>query len=502
MQKILESDYNPFPRQIAFHTDPHKFILFGGARGPGKSRALLEEAIRVCVAIPDGKGGSIPIKDGKDIQVIILRTSLIDLEDSIISKFRQSPWLTEGVAKFNEQKHLAVFPNGSTLRFGYASNMKDLNQYLGAGYSWIGIDEAGLMSSYKMWVALMGSLRTLHPGITARMVCTANPGQIGHDWLKHLFVLKKPAPGMESHQYNPGDYSYIPANYLDGPFANDTDYIANLKAQPMAIRKAWINGSWDIKSGAYFDNWDLSMTCSLAQVGIADWWDKWISIDWGFKHAATVYWHCSDQDGNVFTYKELVAKNTVGSADLANQIVAYNGKDVIKAVYLSPDAWQKRDENAFPVEQQIGMVLSQAGLPYPSRATDDRVAGWVLMYQMLSDGSWKIVDRCQEAITALPSLVMNPDKLEDVQKQDTVADDAADGIRYGILSHCKGRKSRKPMNLVRQEHLASAKSPSHAYMLDLKFQEKQEQNRAILRAIGRIPDWKSKFKLGKRAHQL
>jgi phage terminase large subunit len=457
---------------------------------------LLEEAISVCTQIPDGKGGALPIPagQGQDIQTIILRTSLIDLEDSVISKFRQSPWLTEGIAKFNEQKKIATFPSGATLRFGYASNMKDLNQYLGAGYAFIGLDEAGLIPSYKMWIALLGSLRCLHKGITARMAATANPGQIGHDWLKHLFVLKKPAPGMESHQYKASDYSYIPANYLDGPFAQDYDYIANLKAQPSAIRKAWIEGSWDIKAGAYFDCWHLNMTCGLASIGIQDWWEKWISIDWGFKHAATVYWHCSDEKGNVFTYRELIAKGTTGSTDLAEQIVSANGEDKIKAVYLSPDAWQKRDVNAFPIEQQIGAVLSKAGLPYPTRATDDRVAGAVLMYQMLSDGSWKIVDRCQELITAIPSLVMNPDKLEDVQKQDTVADDSYDGARYGILSHCKGRKSRKPAEVQHKEQLAKGKNPQHTYMLDLQWQAQQEENRKKLFLIGRIPNWRSRFR--------
>ena len=36
--------YKPFPRQRAFHSSPAKYRLFGGAAGPGKSRAILEEA--------------------------------------------------------------------------------------------------------------------------------------------------------------------------------------------------------------------------------------------------------------------------------------------------------------------------------------------------------------------------------------------------------------------------------------------------------------------------
>ena len=41
---------------------------------------------------------------------------------------------------------------------------------------------------------------------------------------------------------------------------------------------------------------------------------------------------------------------------------------------------------------------------------------------------------CVETISAIPMLVHDPKKTEDVEKQDTVADDVADFLRYGIKS--------------------------------------------------------------------
>src|SRR5205823_13041625 len=41
---LLDS-YVPFPRQAEFHSSPKKYRLFGGAAGPGKTKALLWEAI-------------------------------------------------------------------------------------------------------------------------------------------------------------------------------------------------------------------------------------------------------------------------------------------------------------------------------------------------------------------------------------------------------------------------------------------------------------------------
>ena len=41
----VELGYDPFPKQQEFHASPAKYRLFGGAAGPGKSKALLMEAI-------------------------------------------------------------------------------------------------------------------------------------------------------------------------------------------------------------------------------------------------------------------------------------------------------------------------------------------------------------------------------------------------------------------------------------------------------------------------
>jgi hypothetical protein len=38
--------YEPFVRQLEFHESKAKYRLFGGAAGPGKTKALLYEAIR------------------------------------------------------------------------------------------------------------------------------------------------------------------------------------------------------------------------------------------------------------------------------------------------------------------------------------------------------------------------------------------------------------------------------------------------------------------------
>jgi hypothetical protein len=55
------------------------------------------------------------------------------------------------------------------------------------------------------------------------MAGATNPGNIGHAWVKSLWIDKKPASGMEhSDEYDPGDYDFIPARVTDNPiYASD-----------------------------------------------------------------------------------------------------------------------------------------------------------------------------------------------------------------------------------------------------------------------------------------
>ena len=48
----LDRFYKPFPQQELFRDSGAKYRLFGGAAGPGKTKALLMEAIRQADSVP------------------------------------------------------------------------------------------------------------------------------------------------------------------------------------------------------------------------------------------------------------------------------------------------------------------------------------------------------------------------------------------------------------------------------------------------------------------
>src|ERR1700733_11822030 len=128
--------YDPFPKQQQFHASPAKYRLFGGAAGPGKTKALLMEAIMQAHETPGA-------------HTLLLRRTFPELEQSLLLYFRRDiP--RELYSSFNESKHLVTWRNGSTTRFGYCQNEQDVYQYQGAEFLFIGIDELTLFT-LRQW---------------------------------------------------------------------------------------------------------------------------------------------------------------------------------------------------------------------------------------------------------------------------------------------------------------------------------------------------------------
>ena len=488
--KEIELGYAPFAKQQQFHASPAKYRLFGGAAGPGKTKALLIEAILQAHEHPGAN-------------TLLLRRTFPELEQSLLLYFRRDiPH--ELYKSFSESKHVVEWRNGSTTRFGYCQSESDVYQYQGAEFLFIGIDEL-TMFTLRQWQFLTSRNRCPVPGAFPCMAGATNPGNIGHAWVKSLWIDRQPAPGMENPDaYDPADYDFIPARVSDNPiYAADEHYLKTLRALPSHLRRAFLDGEWDVFAGQYFDRFDVTRHVVRAEeIDWKPWWPRWIAIDWGFEHPAAVYWYAvipgapltgappgekrfersaaafsaASSDGNpehaispiagdspstsagrsgatppqhqpdgsrVVTYREYVTHRTP-PRELASEIVARSllsgaalDHEKIDAIYLSPDAFARRtDEQS--IADQMGEVFAKSGLPRPVPADDDRVGGWMLMYQMLDACEWLLTDNCIELIRTIPNLIRDPARVEDVEKMD--GDDPADAARYGLKSRYAARR--------------------------------------------------------------
>ncbi len=278
--------YKAFPRQKEFHKSKKKYRLFGGAAGPGKSKALLWEAIQQAHLVR-----------GSD--TLLLRRTYPELEASLIAQFRRDV-PSSHYKSYNETKRVVTWYNGSTTRFGYCRNEGDVYQYQGAEFLFIGVDELTHFT-LKQWQFLTSRNRCAVPGSVCSMAGATNPGNIGHAWVKALWVDQVPPAGFDRPEmYDAGEYDFIRARLDDNPiYAQDKEYRRTLAALPEHLRRAFLEGDWNVFAGQYFDIFDLGRHTSRAEeLRLGAWWPRWISIDWGFQHPSAVYWHCAVPAGS------------------------------------------------------------------------------------------------------------------------------------------------------------------------------------------------------------
>jgi hypothetical protein len=435
--------YEPFARQREFHESLAKYRLFGGAAGPGKTKALLAEAMKQARQVA-----------GSD--TLLLRRTYPELESSLLAYFRRD-LPREEYRSYNEAKHVVTWHNGSTTRFGYCRNENDVYQYQGAEFLFIGIDELTHFT-LKQWQFLTSRNRCPVPEYTDGpnkgksvfpcMAGATNPGNIGHAWVKALWVDKVAPAGFERPElYDASEYEFVRARIEDNPiYANDVNYKKTLAALPDRLRRAFLEGDWSVLEGQYFDLFEIGRHTARAEsLRLEDWAPRWISIDWGFKHPSAVYWHgavgwdkkrinadvaeSAEKSGRILTYREFV-QSGLSPRMLGQAIVERTERERIREIYLSPDAFAKRTSEA-SIAEQLGDVLEQNGLPRPVPANDDRIGGWQLMYQLLERDAWMIAENCPRLIECLPLLVRDDRRVEDVRKMD--GDDAADAARYGLV---------------------------------------------------------------------
>jgi hypothetical protein len=149
----------------------------------------------------------------------------------------------------------------------------------------------------------------------------------------------------------------------------------------------------------------------------------------------------------------------------------------IRDVFLSPDAFAQRTADA-TIADQLGDGLAAAGLPRPTPADNDRVGGWMLMYQMLESDRWLIAENCTRLIANLPTLTRDPANVEDTLKCD--GDDPADAARYGLKSALE--PGRAPADVVAAERVTAVDPTSRAIWLK-KFSA--EESRRVAPVVPR-----------------
>ena len=286
--------------QTEFLASSEREVFYGGARGGGKSYAMLIDPLRYC---------------HKEMhRALLLRRTMPELRDLITHSQRLYSKAFPG-AKWREQEKEWRFPSGAKIEFGYAENMTDALRYQGQSYTWIGIDELPQYPSPDIYNFLRSSLRSVDPEIPVYLRATGNPGNIGSLWVREMFVDPAiPNTAFDINIDTPVGRKvitrrFIPAKLQDNPHLMQTDdYYAMLASLPEIQKKQFLDGDWDAFEDSAFPEFNKSLHI-VEPFEVPKGWQKFRAADWGYSSPACVLWFAIDSVS--YTHLTLPTKRIV-----------------------------------------------------------------------------------------------------------------------------------------------------------------------------------------------
>ena len=407
----------PSERQREFFLSRARHTAYGGARGGGKSWAMRRKFILLALRYPG-------------LNLLLLRRTLPELRENHLIPMQRELY---GFAVYNSAERVFRFPNGSRIKLGYCDTMQDVYQYQGQEYAVIGLEEATHFTEEQMRF-LTTCNRTTRKDFSPRMYYTCNPGNVGHAWVKRLFIDK-----LYAENENPDDYLFIPARIYDNKVLLDADpnYIRQLEALPEELRRAHLDGDWDVHAGQYFREFSRDRHV-IEPFEIPSWWRRFRSMDWGYNDPCCVLWHAVDGENRVYTYRELYVRET-RAGEVAAMVLELSRGESISYTVASPDMWQKRGavlSGAGGFEgETLAELFTSSGLSL-TPADNSRVPGWNRVRDFLAaapDGrpNWLCFSDCRNLIRQLPALQFDQHNREDAADGD---DHAPEALRYALMS--------------------------------------------------------------------
>jgi len=219
----------PTAKQATLLKSSEREILYGGAAGGGKSYALMMAALQY-------------VEKPTYNALLVRRTYGMLAQPGALLDIAKE-WLTGKNVRWDHVDNMLTFPSGAQLKFGYFRNDADRDQYQGANYHFIGVDELTQFEETQYTWLMSRNRKPADDNIPLRMWASSNPGGRGHQWVKQRFIVEGPAHGRK----------FIVAKLRDNDYLDYNEYSATLNNLDPITRQQLLLGNWDaIASGGFF----------------------------------------------------------------------------------------------------------------------------------------------------------------------------------------------------------------------------------------------------------
>ena len=291
-------------------------------------------------------------------------------------------WLAETDARWSEQKKMWTFPSGATLEFGHVKDENAKYDYQGAAYHYVGFDElTQFTESIYTYIAFSRQRRRTDMaelGIPVRVRSAANPGGIGHGWVRSRFISDRDPAVV-----------YIPAKVRDNPGLDADDYEARLRKLSPLLAQQLLDGNWDVFEGMAYPMFSEPLHVVEA-FDMPEAWERFESFDPGTTNPACILAYAVDHDGNVIVFDELYVDEPVPHLpDLVVELLKkrrawWHAEGASVACYSDPAAFAQGVHTKWGRQPSVADEFAAGGVSLTKAFTNDRVAGYVRIGQLLA----------------------------------------------------------------------------------------------------------------------
>jgi len=294
------------PKQAAAFRSRATELLYGGAAGGGKSHLMRAAFIAWCLDVPG-------------LECFLFRRTYPDLMRNHMEgpsglRAMLAPLVAAGEARIDESHMVVRFAKTrASIHLCHCQRDADVTRYQGAQMHVLGIDELTHFSE-RVYRFLRSRVRLgghqvpeRWLGRLPRILCSANPGGIGHSWVRRSWI--EGAKPWELRQMDRAEggmvRQYIPALLEDNPamMATDPHYedqLMGLGSPELVRAMRW--GEWDIFAGQMFA---LSRERHVVEaLPVPDDARLLMTYDWGFGAPFSVGWWWVDGDGRLYRHAE------------------------------------------------------------------------------------------------------------------------------------------------------------------------------------------------------
>lgn len=287
-------------------------VFFGGTRGGGKTDCAIGRQIHGAEKYGGNWNGLFIRRKYKDLAEVRRRF------DGMI----RAGLPAERVGGENQTNYIRFHRGpgaGATIVLAAINRIELAESYQGQQFTEITIDEAPQIPFISRLIDNMkGCLRSPH-GVPARMFLTGNPGGSGASQIKMMYIGNEDGGSAPSPE---GAVNRITRALPDGTehtftrvfiksmlddnrilMEKDPQYkIRLLSIQNEALRRAWMEGRWDVMVGQAFTFTDRHVIDPIWP--IPDEAPIYMTFDWGFGAPFSIGWWWVDEVGRLYRFAE------------------------------------------------------------------------------------------------------------------------------------------------------------------------------------------------------